>query len=168
MLHHFATTTPAWMPPIVVPGYLDPLPLIEYIRAFNEASGSPWVDVSYAADLAYLEASDRIVAPAVYVVPGEERSRDSSDMKVIRQIITCSVVVVSVVRHYRISDRGEAALGELGPIRQRVRDHIIGWRPPGFDNSLRHVTGRLMRFTDEFQIWADEFSADFHFQKLVS
>ena len=167
MLFLFTTPLPIAPPVVITPGYLDPNELIAYIRAYNVANGDPWRDAGFAADLAYVEANDRIIDPAVFVVPGPESSRDISDMKVIRQIITCSVRIVTVVRHYRI-DSGESAHNTISPLRLLVRNHVIGFRPSGFDNSLRHAGANLRSFTDELQVWVDEFSADFHFQKYIN
>lgn len=149
------------------PGWLRMNELIAYITAFNEASASPWLAVGYAADLAQLEANDRIVAPAIYVVPGDEVSTDSSDMKVIRQQTTVGFNVVTVMRHYRISDRGLAAVDEFMPERLKLRNHIIGFRPTDFDTHLRHRNGKLLRYTDELMVYIDEFSADSYFQKFL-
>lgn len=167
MLHFFATTTPVAPPPVVVPGYLDPSELVAHIRVHNLAIGEPWRDIGIAADLAYIEANDRLVDPAVYVVPVDETGSDRSDMKVIRQEIECTVQVVSVIRHYRI-DAGESASASLGPLRLQLRKHIVGFKPGGFNNSLRFRRGRLMRYTDELQVWVDEFVADYHFQKFIN
>ena len=157
-------------PPVFQPvteGYLQLAGLIAHITAHNLSLGEPWREVGFSADLAYVEANDRVTAPAVYVIPGDEASADASDMKVIRQIINCSVGVVTVLRNYRISDRGQAAVDDHGPLRQRLRDHIIGFKPAGFSNTLRHTKGRLIRYTDEFLFYVDEFAADFHFRKLI-
>ena len=153
--------------PVITEGYLQLSDLIAHITAHNVATGEPWREVGFSADLAYVEANDRVTAPAVYVIPGDEVSADASDMKVIRQIISCSVGVVTVLRNYRISDRGQAAVDDHGPLRQRLRDHIIGFKPAGFSNTLRHTKGRLIRYTDEFLVYVDEFAADFHFRKLI-
>lgn len=166
MFFFFAPAPPA-APPVITPGYLQLSDLIAHITAHNVATGEPWREVGFSADLAYVEANDRVTAPAVYVIPGDEASSDASDMKVIRQIITCSVGVVTVLRNYRISDRGQAAVDDHGPLRQRLRDHIIGFKPTGFSNTLRHTRGRLIRYTDEFLVYVDEFAADFHFRKLI-
>ncbi len=166
MLFLFALP-PLVAPPVITPGYLQLTDLIAHITAHNVAAGEPWREVGFSADLAYVEANDRVVAPAVYVIPGDEASKDASDTKLIRQIITCSVGVVTVMRNYRISDRGQAAVDDHGPLRQSLRDHIIGFRPDGFQNTLRHTKGRLIRYTDEFLVYVDEFAADFHFRKLI-
>jgi hypothetical protein len=158
-------------PPVPIPiaaGYIKPAEIIAHIEAWNVANNTPWRQIAYAADLAYLEANDRITAPAIYVVPGDEKSRDASDSKVIRQIISCSIQVVSIVRHYRISDFGQAGNEELAPLRQQVRDHLIGFKPVGFKNTLRHSAGKLVRYTDEFMVYVDEFNVDYSFQKYLS
>lgn len=166
MLFFFAPA-PVEPPVVITPGYLQLDELIAHINAHNEATGQPWREVAFAADLAYVEANDHIVSPAVYVIPGDEESRDASDTKLIRQIITNKVGVVSVVRHYRISDRGTAGVADLSTLRLKLRNHIIGFKPSGFDNTLRHSRGRLIRYTDEFFVYLDEFSVDFHFRKLI-
>lgn len=155
-------------PLLFVPGLFDVAGLISHIEAHNAATGNTWRDVGVSADIAYLEANDRLVAPSVWVIPGKEESIDASDMKYIAQITTCTVHVVSIVRNYRVSDFGAANTDTLLGQRLALKKHVLEFKSPGFDTRLRHVRGQPVRYTDELMIYIDDYNADFLFQKPIS
>lgn len=166
MLFYYATAA-VLPPPIVVPGLLSLMGLIAHINAHNAEQNGYWREVALSADLAYLDANHRNVAPGCWIVPGEEISVDDSTQHEIRQKTRCSVLVVTTTRNYRISDFGRQNILDLGAARLALKHHIIGYLSPGFKDSLRHVKGSLRSYTDEYLTYVDEYAADHHYSKTM-
>lgn len=139
---------------------LDHLELVDRLRDRVAVARQ----VGLSADLAELEARTELVAPSLWVVPGDEEGTDQSDSGLVMQSIRQDVAIATVARNYRVSDRGAAQLDGLRAMRIAVRKELIGWRPAGCDRPLTVGPSRLLRYSAELIVWIDVFRTTYQLE----
>lgn len=130
-------------------------PFLAPIAAHLEATLVGLREVGFAADAAELTLAN---SPAAYVIAGMEVVEDLSDSERIEELVTATVGVVTVMRHYR---RGAESVDESALTRESVLDALRGYKPAEALSSLRHRGGKLTDYNAESVRWTDEFTFRF-------
>lgn len=111
--------------------------------------------VGGAADLAAIKAG-RVPAPALYLLPMDEKA---SDMDVAGDLIQRVDAGFAVV--FAVANKGDAggakAVVELEPFRDAVKQLLMGWTIPGYFDQVAFSAGRLLSFDDGVVFWMDEY-----------
>ena len=107
-----------------------------------------------------------VTVPAVFVMPQTEAAEKTPMATgVVRQTFTPNWGVVLVVSNRRDAS-GAAALGDLAPLRQTVRQALVGWVPDEATGEPVYGTGgRLLRMDGDGRLWwVDSFELKTYFR----
>ena len=107
-----------------------------------------------------------VSVPAVFVMPQAEGAELTAPMTgVVRQSFTPSWGVIQVISNRRDA-AGASALTELAPLRQAVRQALVGWVPDATTGEPVYATGgRLLRMDGDGRLWwIDTFETKTYFR----
>lgn len=119
----------------------------------------PFRSVGAAADYASLDAPPPVARlPAAYVIELAD-SADPNGLATggIRQRVTRGFGVVLIVSALR-DPKGGPAASTLAPLRQALRQALVGFSPDEAHEPVTYVRGRLLAAERGFLAWQDEFS----------
>lgn len=113
--------------------------------------------VGGAIDLPSAQLDLKNVLPAAYVIPfGESAGANLVDTNLtLRQAVRLRMVVMSAVSNVR-DVRGEAAQGDLEPVRSAIKAALLGWTPdPNICDPFEFDSGRLVSLSNATLWWLD-------------
>lgn len=116
--------------------------------------------VGGAAQLA--RARDGVTTlPAAFVLPAAETGEGNQfGNQIVQQRVTGDFVVLLAVRNLADGE-GAAALESLKPVRDAVREALLGWQPRADADNLEFVRGDLIDFPDDLLWWGDTYRTAF-------
>ncbi|SRR5258708_3811730 len=115
--------------------------------------------VGGAIDLPTAQADLKNLVPAVYVIPlRESAGQNLVDTNLtLRQAVRLRMAVMVAVSNVR-DVRGEAAQGDLEPVRAALRSALLGWTPdPAVCDPFEFDSGRLVSLSNATLWWLDIF-----------
>lgn len=117
--------------------------------------------VAGAAGFANAEAQLRNKIPAAFVLPLAESAEANELSSGISQRVAQRFGVVLAVSNHRDAG-GEAALGDLAPVRSAVMTALLGWAVDGNHDPVEFAGGRLVDLSQGVLWWQDDFLTRFH------
>lgn len=135
-----------------------------FIARLQEMDPQPFAMIGGAVDFASID-NGTFAMPAAFVLVEEEASAPTERMTgPVLQRCEADVAVVIVTENFTDAT-GEAAAGELGPLKAAVRGRLIGFVPEGTDEPVQHVEGKLLKARNG-KAWQRElFAAGFYLEE---
>ncbi|KAB8037409.1 phage tail terminator protein [Janthinobacterium aquaticum] len=117
--------------------------------------------VAGAAGFQTAVESNPTVTPAAFVIPQTENPGPSLAVDVVMQLVQATVGIVFVVRN--VADpHGVAAQQDLAPLRQAVKELLMGWVPVQDYAPLERGASNLLVFQDGHMWWQDIYMTSFY------
>ena len=129
------------------------------IAAMRDRCASFANRVAGAADYDALEENTRVVVPAAFVVPLDDRPEavvsGSNDY---RQVMEDGFRVVVLLSN-TADQRGQEAYDQVATIRRELWAALLGWEPDQDHNAIEYRGGALIARSRAFLIWGFDFAA---------
>lgn len=117
--------------------------------------------VAGAAGFQTAVESNPTVTPAAFVIPQAENPGRGLAVDVVMQLVEASIGIVFVVRN--VADpHGVAAQQDLAPLRQAVKELLLGWIPADGHAPLERGVSNLLVFQDGHMWWQDIYMTSFY------
>jgi hypothetical protein len=118
-----------------------------------------------AIDFAAAAQDLRNKLPAAYAVPGRETASPNQEITSVLQRVEVRFAIVLAISNQRDA-RGEKAQSQLEPVRDAVKDRLLGWPPSAAFDPCEFAGGRLLALNDAVLWWQDEFVTA-HFMRNI-
>ena len=117
--------------------------------------------VGGAVDLATAQARGFTTCPAAFVLAAKDRPDPNAFASgFVQQTVPTDFAVLLAVKCL-VDTTGEKALDVLEPVRESVRQALLGWVPDDADVHCEFAGGEVVGFADGVLLWNDVFSTQY-------
>lgn len=124
----------------------------------------PFRLIEGALELEALTDKPPAQTPALYLLPLSEIGGDNNRANAVSQRVALVFGTVLVLRRHGDA-AGAAKLDALAPLRQAVRDALLGWTPDQHHDVVTFHSGRLADMGNGAVWWLDAWQTSTHYRK---
>ncbi len=97
--------------------------------------------------------------PAAYIVPLAETAQPRQ-ADALPQVVQLTFGIILAVAAERADPTGGHAVIRIEPVRQALRDALMGWTAPGAETACAYAGGDLLRVEADGLWWQDSFTME--------